>query len=80
MSRQLHNRVLLAVENEQQLDQLLRTKLTAYGFNVTVGRFRCPDSIAQKYIRNYELGPSNNDGKSNQYHINYTLNAKQMAG
>lgn len=80
LPRQLHNRVLLAVENEQQLDQILRTQLTAYAFNVTIGRFRCPDSIVQKYLLNYEIGPSNDNGKTNQYHINYTLNDKQMTG
>lgn len=68
------------MKNEQELDQILRTQLTAYGFNVTIGRFRCPDSIAEKYLHNYEIGPSNNDGKTNQYHINYTLNEKQMTG
>ncbi|CAF1262014.1 unnamed protein product [Rotaria sordida] len=78
LSRQLLNRLVLTVENEQQLDQILKTQLTAYGFNLNVGRFRCSDDIPEKYLLSYEIGPSNENEKTNQCNINYILNEKQV--
>ncbi|CAF0788460.1 unnamed protein product [Adineta steineri] len=78
LPRQLHNRVVLNVKNEQELNTLVRTQLTAYGFNLNVGRFRYPNVTADKYLLNYEIGPSNDQGKTNQYNINYILNDKQF--
>ncbi|CAF4006096.1 unnamed protein product [Rotaria sordida] len=66
LSRQLLNRLVLTVENEQQLDQILKTQLTAYGFNLNVGQFRCSDDILEKYLLSYEIGPSNENEKTNQ--------------
>ena len=80
LPRQLHNRHLLTVENGQQLEQILKTRLTAYGFNLNVGRFRCADLTPQEYLLSYEIGPSNDGGKTNQCNINYVLNEKQMTG
>ncbi|CAF5011991.1 unnamed protein product [Rotaria sp. Silwood1] len=78
LSRQLLNRLILTVENEQQLDQILKTQLTAYGFNLNVVRFRCSDGTPQKYILSYKIGPSNDNEKRNQCNINYILNEKQI--
>jgi hypothetical protein len=80
LPRQIHNRLVLTVENEQQLDQMLKTQLTAYGFCLNVGRFRSSNGISHKYLLSYEIGPSNDHGKTNQCHINYILNEKQITG
>ncbi|CAF1149673.1 unnamed protein product [Rotaria sordida] len=74
---QLLNRLVLTIENEQQLDEILKTQLTAYGFNLNVDQFRCSDGTHQKYLLSYEIGPSNDDKKTNQCNTNYILNEKQ---
>ena len=80
LPRQILNRHTLSVENEQQLDQILTRKLSAYGFNVNVGRFCCSDGSVPEYLWSYEVGPSNDGGKTNQCNINYILNEKQING
>jgi hypothetical protein len=66
------NRLVSSVENEEQLDRILKMQLTAYGFCLNVGRFRSSDDIPpHQYLLSYEISPSNDDGKTNQYHINY---------
>ena len=72
--------MVLAVDTEENLENVVRTLLTAYGFNINVGRFRYPDDVSQKYVWTYEIGPSNDDGKTNQCHTNYIFNEKQIIG
>ena len=55
--RLIVNRALLSIENEVQLDDLLRTTPIAYGFCINGAFLNRPDQ-AKPYLLNYELGPS----------------------
>jgi len=53
LPRQIVNRALIAVQNEQELDQLLNTSPVAFGFCVNGVFFN-----EKKYLLNYEVGPN----------------------
>ncbi|CAF1555887.1 unnamed protein product [Rotaria sp. Silwood1] len=61
--RQILNRALLSVVDENELDKLLHETPIAYGFCINGGFFRA-DNNQQCYLLNYELGPNlNSDDK-----------------
>ncbi|CAF2854471.1 unnamed protein product [Rotaria sp. Silwood2] len=53
LPRQIVNRALLSVRNEEDLDNLLHTSPVAFGFCIN-GTFYCQ----QNYLINYEIGPN----------------------
>jgi hypothetical protein len=53
LPRQIVNRALLSVENEDALDKLLHASPAAYGFSVNGGFFPHPN-----HLFNYEIGPN----------------------
>jgi hypothetical protein len=80
LPRQVHNRLVLTVENEKQLERMMKTTVSAYGFNMNVGRFRSSDGPLIDYLTSYEIGPSKDDGRTNDCNINYVLNKEQILG
>jgi hypothetical protein len=53
LPRQIVNRALLSVRNEDDLDQLLRSSPVAYGFCINGGFYHQPT-----HLLNYEIGPN----------------------
>ena len=53
LPRQIVNRALLSVQNETDLDTLLRTSPVAFGFCINGTFFR-----EVNYLLNYEIGPN----------------------
>jgi hypothetical protein len=53
LPRQVVNRALLSVKNEEDLDKLLRSSPVAYGFCINGGFYHQPD-----HLLNYEIGPN----------------------
>ena len=53
LPRQIVNRALLAVRNEQDLDHLFQTSPVAFGFCVNGAFFN-----QQHHLLNYEIGPN----------------------
>ncbi|CAF1014516.1 unnamed protein product [Adineta ricciae] len=62
LPRQIVNRALLSVKNEDELDKLLQSSPVAYGFCINGGFLRQPT-----HLLNYEIGP--NLSKNNQNYI-----------
>ncbi len=53
LPRQIVNRALLSVQNEEDLDDLLRMSPVAFGFCLNGAFFR-----QENYLLNYEIGPN----------------------
>jgi hypothetical protein len=60
LPRQIVNRALLSVQNEEELDDLLRSSPVAYGFCVNAGFYH-----RQSHLVNYEIGPNLNIDNEN---------------
>ncbi|CAF4015347.1 unnamed protein product, partial [Rotaria sordida] len=69
--RQIINRALLSVANENELDKLLHGTPIAFGFCIN-GTFFHADNNQQRYLLNYELGPNlnSNDNMTTKNFIN----------
>jgi hypothetical protein len=72
LPRQIVNRALLSVENEDDLDRLLHASPTAYGFSVNGGFFRQPN-----HLLNYEVGPNLNIDNQNYISKCWIVNAEE---
>lgn len=60
LPRQIINRALLSVRNEDELDKLLKISPVAYGFCINGGFYHQPD-----HLINYEIGPNLNFDNEN---------------
>ncbi|CAF3952968.1 unnamed protein product, partial [Rotaria sordida] len=78
--RQIINRALLSVADENELDRLLYETPIAYGFCINGAFFRA-DNNQQRYLLNYELGPNlnSNDNMTTKNFISkcLVLNSEQ---
>lgn len=72
LPRQIANRALLSIKNEQELDNLCRTNAVAFGFCINGGFFR-----QQNYLLNYEIGPNLNIDNHNYISKCLVLNNDQ---
>ncbi|CAF3015262.1 unnamed protein product [Rotaria sp. Silwood2] len=66
LPRQILNRALLSIQNENELDKLLNSVSVAYGFCINGGFIH-----QSKYLLNYEIGP--NIGIDNENYISKRL-------
>ncbi|CAF3316872.1 unnamed protein product [Rotaria socialis] len=72
LPRQIINRALLSIENEQDLDNLLRLYPVAFGFCINGAFFR-----QNNYLLNYEIGPNLNKDNGNYLSKCFVVNDDQ---
>jgi hypothetical protein len=73
LPRQVVNRALLAVSNENELDNVLRTSPVAFGFCLNGAFFR-----QNNYLFSYEIGPNLNVEHENYISKRLILNDSQQ--
>jgi len=72
LPRQVVNRALLSVENEDDLDKLLQSSPVAYGFCVNGGFFN-----QTHHLLNYEVGPNLNIDNENYISKCWIINKEE---
>jgi len=72
LPRQIVNRALLSVQNEDELDKLLHQSPAAYGFSINGGFFHQPN-----HLLNYEIGPNLNTDNENYISKCWIINKEE---
>lgn len=75
LPRQIVNRALLSIQNENELDNLIHSSPVAFGFCINAGFIRQPN-----HLLNYEIGPNLNNDNENYISKRCIINSDENIG